>query len=39
MILMYLGRVGTISMALAFVLTRPKISENIRYPEGKIIVG
>lgn len=39
MVLMYLGRIGTISMALAFVLTRPKISENIRYPEGKIIVG
>lgn len=39
MVLMYLGRIGTISMALAFVLTRPKISEKIRYPEGKIIVG
>lgn len=39
MILMYLGRVGTVSMALAFVLARPKIFENIRYPEGKIVVG
>ena len=39
MVLMYLGRIGTISMALAFVITRPKIYENIRYPEGKIIVG
>ncbi len=39
MLLMYLGRVGTITMALAFVFSRPKISEDIRYPEEKIIVG
>lgn len=39
MVLMYLGRVGTITMALAFLLSRPKTAEKIRYPEEKIIVG
>lgn len=37
MITMYLGRVGPMTVALAFV--RNKTKQNHKYPEGKILIG
>ena len=38
-ILMYLGRVGTITTAVAFVLGRPKENDDIVYAKEDVIVG
>lgn len=37
MIMMYLGRVGPLTVVLA--LTRKKMDTGIKYPEGKILIG
>ena len=37
-LLMFIGRVGPISLVLSIILKRTKNSDNI-YPEGKIIIG
>lgn len=40
MLLMFIGRVGSITVALAvFSRERGKHTDNIRYPEGRIVVG
>ena len=39
MILMFLGRVGSLTIFVALLSKNSKIKPKIRYPEGKIIVG
>lgn len=38
-ILMFLGRVGTLTIFIALLSKNAKIKPKVRYPEGKIIVG
>ena len=38
-ILMYVGRVGTITTALAFIVDRPKENDDIVYAKEEVIVG
>ena len=38
-LLMYTGRLGTLTMALAFVLKKPKENDLVVYAEGNVIVG
>lgn len=38
-LLMYIGRIGTITMAVAFVMKKPKENDLIVYPEENVIVG
>lgn len=37
MLMMYLGRVGTLTVLLS--LTKKKVNTGIKYPEGKILIG
>lgn len=39
MLLMFIGRVGTITMAVLFVVEKPKNEENIRYAQEKVMIG
>ena len=39
MLLMYIGRVGTITTAVAFVIGRPKENDDIVYAKEDVIVG
>ena len=38
-VLMYLGRIGPITMILAFTMKKRKMKNNIKMPEEKIMVG
>ena len=38
-ILMFLGRVGSLTIFVALLYRSAKVKSKIRYPEGKIIVG
>ena len=38
-LLMFFGRVGTLTIFIALVSKNNRIKSKIRYPEGKIIVG
>ena len=38
-VLMYIGRIGTITMAVAFVMKKPKENDLIVYAREDIIVG
>ena len=37
MILMYLGRVGPLTVVLS--LTKKRVNSGVKYPEGKILIG
>lgn len=39
MLLMFIGRVGTISMAVLFVIERPKTEDYIRYATENVMIG
>ncbi len=39
MILMFIGRVGTITMAVLFVVEKPKTEESIRYAKENVMIG
>lgn len=39
MLLMFIGRVGTITMAVLFVVDKPKNEEPIRYSEESVMIG
>ena len=38
-LLMYIGRVGTITTAVAFILGKPKENDDIVYAKEDVIVG
>lgn len=38
-ILMYIGRLTTVTMAMAIMDNKTKINDEIRYPEGNIMIG
>ena len=38
-ILMFLGRIGAITLALAFTKTESVVSSEIEFPDSKLVVG
>ena len=39
MLLMFIGRVGTISMAVLFVIEKPKTEDYVRYATENVMIG